>query len=185
MLVTNIHTRTLERSKEEVGRLLDSLATEDDKLWPYENWPRMYLDKGLQVGSKGGHAPIKYEVVDYIPHELLRFEFMAPEGFVGSHQFEVKQIESGITELTHTIKMRVVGKGIFTWYFAIMHLHNALLRDLFAKAQVSLGLEPQVYAWSFWVRFLRWLFSGGKSKRQKMANKNKHPVTGKDSVPML
>lgn len=121
----------------------------------YENWPKMYLDKGLRLGSKGGHIPIKYEVVEIVPNELVRFKFIAPQGFEGYHQFEVKGLKNNSSELVHTINMDIVGMGIFTWYFAILHLHNALLRDLLAKAEASLGVQPKVQTWNIWVKILR------------------------------
>lgn len=173
MHVTNIHQRRFNRSKDELGMLLESLASDLDQLWPHEIWPRMVLDNGLNVGSKGGHSPIKYEVVEHKPNDFVRFKFKAPDGFNGYHQFEVKALGEAKSELVHTIKTDIVGKGILTWYLAILHLHNALLRDLLAKAEGSLGLEPQVSPWNMWVKFLRFLFAGGKSRKQTIPEKVK------------
>jgi hypothetical protein len=45
-------------------------------------------------------------------------------------------------------------------------MHDALMEDCLATAQVSLGLAPIIQAWSPWVRILRWLVSGGKARSQ-------------------
>ena len=171
MKVKNKHKRTIPLSKDLVGKLLDSLASEQDKLWPSENWPRMYLDKGLALGSDGGHKPIKYEVIDYLPGEFIKFKFKAPKGFNGFHYFRVKEVSASHTEIEHVIEMKVKGKGVLTWYLAILHLHNALIRDLMAKAQASLELEPDIINWNLWVKILRWSMGGGKSSRQIKPNK--------------
>ena len=44
MKVINIHERELGANYEQVGALIDSLASEDDRLWPGHSWPRMKFD---------------------------------------------------------------------------------------------------------------------------------------------
>ena len=44
MKVINIHERELDGTPEQVGWLIDSLASAEDALWPYHLWPRMKFD---------------------------------------------------------------------------------------------------------------------------------------------
>jgi hypothetical protein len=51
------------------------LATENDLMLATDKWPPMKLDKGFQVGSKGGHGPIRYFVTDYKKDNSITFQF--------------------------------------------------------------------------------------------------------------
>ena len=51
--------------------------------------------------------------------------------------------------------MTVSGKGIFTWYFAIKWLHDALLEDCMDKAENNFLTEKKVTKWNLWVLLLR------------------------------
>lgn len=169
MRVFNQHKLQISKPAAEVGKLLDSLASERDQLWPLENWPKIYFDRPLQVGAHGGHSPIQYEITNYIPQEFIQFKFIAPAGFVGIHYFKIETLDANRCEISHTIEMNVTGKGIITWHIAILYLHNALIRDLFAKAEASLGIEPTNHPWNPWVKVLRWCLSGGRGKPQQPA----------------
>ena len=57
--VLNVHDRNIAAPPDAVGALIDSLASDDDALWPSRTWPRMYLDRPLGVGAIGGHGPIR------------------------------------------------------------------------------------------------------------------------------
>ena len=74
--------------------LVSSVVPADDRLWP-KRWPPMKLDGPLAVGAAGGHGPIGYRVESYTPGVELAFRFTAPEGFDGTHRFEVSPIDSG------------------------------------------------------------------------------------------
>src|SRR5208283_1927217 len=90
--VLNVHERRLPVSIETAGRILDSLASGDDLLWPREQWPPMVLDGGLAPGSCGGHGLIVYKVSEHVPGRRVEFEFgpMARlRTFRGRHYFEV------------------------------------------------------------------------------------------------
>ena len=49
-----------------------------------DRWSPIELDKGLQVGSKGGHGLIKYFVTEYRPEKSITFQFDMT-GFEGFH----------------------------------------------------------------------------------------------------
>ena len=65
MKVVNIHSREYPVASAEVGRLVDTLSSENDLLWPHQLWPRMKFDKPLAVSANGGHGPIRYFVEEY------------------------------------------------------------------------------------------------------------------------
>ena len=58
MKVINIHSRDYPVASAEVGRLIDTLSSENDLLWPHQLWPRMKFDRPLSVAAEGGHGPI-------------------------------------------------------------------------------------------------------------------------------
>ena len=158
MKVTNIHKRIIHQPKESISKILDSLSSGNDRLWPKEKWPPMIFKKGLVEGATGGHRPIRYSIKKYIPGSLIEFEFMKPDEFKGIHKFEITEIEKDKTELKHTISMTVSGKGIFTWYFAIKWLHDALLEDCMDKVENNFLTEKISSDWNLWVLFLRRIF---------------------------
>jgi hypothetical protein len=75
MKMSNVHERTIAAPAARVGALLDSLASADDKFWPYENWPGVKFNLPLQVGATGGHGTGPYTVSSYTPGRHIRFEF--------------------------------------------------------------------------------------------------------------
>lgn len=60
MKVINIHKREIRQPKSELTKLFNTLATDNDVILATDKWSPMKLDNGLQVGSRGGHGPIKY-----------------------------------------------------------------------------------------------------------------------------
>jgi len=158
MQVNNVHSRRYAASVEQVGGLLDSLASDDDRLWPHERWLPMQLDRPLGVGARGGHGPIRYRVVSYQPGRSVAFRFEAPAGFVGVHRFEVEAVGAGRTELRHTIDMQASGRARLKWQLVIRPLHDSLLEDALDKAQAELEFRPlQLCPLPLQVRMLRWL----------------------------
>jgi hypothetical protein len=166
--VVNIHQRSIARPIEEVGRLLDSLASDHDQLWPCALWPAMRFDRPLGIGADGGHGPVGYSVIDYEPGKRVRFRFSRPAGFNGWHELEVLPEGDG-ARLRHTIEINATGPALLTWPLAIRWLHDACLEDAFATAEVSLGLAPTVVPWSPWVKLLRRAMAGGKATPQRFA----------------
>jgi hypothetical protein len=155
MKVLNIHKRTFNQPKEKLGELLEALSTKNDKIWPYEKWPAMRFKKGLKEGSKGGHGPIRYTIEKFVPNEHIQFKFYKPNGFNGVHRFEISELGNNKTELKHTIKMDVVGFGIFNWIIAIKPLHNALLDDALNKVENHFLSNSPKTEWNIWVKILR------------------------------
>ncbi|MCP4369826.1 MAG: SRPBCC family protein [Deltaproteobacteria bacterium] len=169
MKVINIHSREYPVTSAEVGRLIDTLSSENDLLWPYQLWPRMKFDKPLSVSAKGGHGPIRYFVEEYVPGKRIVFRFTGPDGFDGYHGYDVFELGKDKTELRETLKMNTYGIARLSWPLIFRPLHDALIEDSLCFAELRLNLTPTVPDWSWWVKFLRWAISGGKSRPQKIA----------------
>ncbi len=135
MQVLNIHKRVINQPRGKVWDIVKTLSSKEDQIWPTEKWPRMRLNRGLEVGSSGGHGPIRYVIQEYLPGELIQFKFLKPKGFIGKHTIELTKIEENITELKHTIHMKTSLSGMFIWSLAIRSLHDALMEDAFDKVE--------------------------------------------------
>lgn len=170
MEVLNVHERVLESEPVQVGALLDSLSSREDRLWPKHTWPRMEFDRPLGVGATGGHGPIRYFVEEYTPGRSIKFRFTGPKGFDGFHGYDIISTSKLSTALRHTLKMNTQGLAILSWPLVYRPMHDALLEDSLATAQVSLGVAPQIQVWSLWVKVLRWIVSGGKARHQIAPN---------------
>ncbi|WP_210436765.1 SRPBCC family protein [Nocardia rhamnosiphila] len=155
MAVVNIHRRHLPVPVSAVGALVDSLADEDDALWPVHCWPAMRLDRPLEAGAVGGHGPIRYTVEHYIPGHWVRFRFTGPRGFDGFHEFTVHPTPGG-TDLIHLLAMNARGRARLTWPLAYRWLHDALLEDCLDRAEHALtGSVAHPARWARRVRLLR------------------------------
>jgi hypothetical protein len=170
MKVLNVHECEIPVTASEVGTLINALASDRDSLWPGTMWPPMLFDRPLGVGASGGHGPVRYAVEKLIPGQMVQFHFTGPKGFNGYHRFEVLPKGDHRTVLRHTIDMNAQGPALLSWPLIFRPLHDALLEDSLALAQASLGVVPQVYPWSPWVKFLRWVLSGGKTRKQQTPN---------------
>jgi hypothetical protein len=62
MKVLNIHERTLNAPVALAGTLIDSLSSNDDRLWSHDSWPPMRFDQPLGIGAAGGHGPVRYSL---------------------------------------------------------------------------------------------------------------------------
>ena len=155
MKVLNIHERVLNAPIALVGKLIDSLASSDDKLWPHDRWNAMKFDCPLSIGARGGHGPIRYFVEAYEPGRKIRFCFTGPKGFLGTHHFEIEELSAEKIILRHVIDMHITGWTRLQWLLMIRPLHDALLEDALDRAEIFIGGQPAPRHWSLWVRFLR------------------------------
>ena len=154
MKVINIHRRIIPQPVSKIGELLNTLASDHDMILATDKWPRMKLDRGFQIGSKGGHGPIRYFVTDYQPKKSITFQFDMI-GFDGFHKFELTALDVDKTELSHIIDMTTTGMATIQWALAIRWLHNAYIEDAFDKVDNYFTGEGRRSEWSFWVKILR------------------------------
>jgi hypothetical protein len=156
MRVFNVHHRDFPRAPAAVGELIDTLASDNDRLWPGDDWPPMRFPGGLRVGAEGGHGPIRYRVEVQEPGRSVRFRFLAPAGFEGFHEFRVTEATPGSARLEHRIEMQLTGAAVLQWTLMIRALNDALLEDSLNRAAIALGCAIEARPWSAWVRVVRW-----------------------------
>ena len=165
MKILNVHERAYPASAERVGELLDSLASTNDRLWPYEKWPAMKFEDGLKKGAKGGHGPVRYTVTDLIPGRRAEFEFDRDgiaAGMYGNHYFEVES-KGENTTLRHVIDAQAAFGDWLRWFIVIRPLHNALVEEGLDKAETDLtGKVERPYSYGLYTRFLRFLVRRGR-----------------------
>ena len=167
MKVINIHRRTIEKPAAEIVQLFGTLASENDRMLATDKWPAMKLDRGLQVGSKGGHGPIKYFITDYQPGKSITFQFDMT-GFDGFHRFDIIPSGAHQTQIVHVIDMNTTGFATLKWALAIRWLHDAFIEDAFDKVENQFTRTQKRSEWIWWVRVLRRIM---RPKRKKNTTK--------------
>ena len=159
MKVKNVHIRKLKQPKTKVAQMLKTLATKEDKIWPYKQWPAMRFKDGLKVGSKGGHGIIRYTIVAFEPEESIRFKFTKPEGFTGTHELRIKALSENETIISHEIIMDTTTvKATFFWITVIRWLHDALIEDAFDNVENQFSTQCKSTNYNFWVKVLRQIY---------------------------
>ena len=131
MQVINIHKRIIQQPKEKVSQLFETLATSEDLIWPYENWPALRFKDGLHVGSKGGHGRIRYTIIDFKEGKYIKFRFSKPKGLNGTHE------------------LKIIETPMIRW------LHDALIVDAFDKVENYFASHNKVAMYTIWINFLR------------------------------
>jgi hypothetical protein len=169
-MIRNVHARELHASAGEVGALLDSLGSDDDRLWPHR-WPQLRLDGPLAVGAAGGHGPIRYSVEEYEPGRRVVLRFAPGLGIDGTHRLELEpHAGAGRTVLRHVLEGRLYGRARLGWPVAVRWLHDALLEDLLDRAELEAqGSVARPARWSPWVRLLRNVLSRTRIPRAPRA----------------
>lgn len=155
MRATSVHRRRLAAPVDDVGALIDTLSSADDRLWPHQNWPAMRFDGPLAVGAAGGHAFIRYRVEAYRPGSSVTFRITGPRGFAGIHRFDT-QGDGDAAIITHSIDATVTLRFAPKWFGVVRPLHDALMEDALDNAErETTGTVADPARWSWWVRLLR------------------------------
>ncbi|WP_299336207.1 hypothetical protein [uncultured Psychroserpens sp.] len=168
MKVINQHTRLIDQPKAFVSQLFDTLATKNDRIWPKENWPAMKFKDGLQIGNNGGHGRIRYTIIEFEPGCRIKFKFLKPDGFYGTHELVIESVSEDSTEIRHEIRMKTSIKGYILWITMIRWLHDALIEDAFDKVENQFLSENKETSHSFWVRCLRSIYKRKLSKTKQV-----------------
>lgn len=155
MRAASFHERLIGAPLETVGTLIDTLASDDDRLWPHRTWPAMRFDRSLGVGADGGHAFIHYDVTAHQPGRSVTFRFKGPRGLTGTHRFDTTEAGDG-TRLSHTIEGKVTWWFAPIWLTVVRPLHDALIEDALENAErETTGPVAEPVRSSLWVRILR------------------------------
>lgn len=125
----DVHRRRVGR--ELSSALLPGLLDPGARLWPADVWPALALDNVLNVGSRGGHGPIRYHVIESEPHRV-RFAFDDMDGW---HEF---RLEGEVA--VHEARIRLPSAKVR--YF-VVHLHDALIEHLLDDVEASGGRYPR------------------------------------------
>lgn len=165
-MVHNTHQREIAAPVSEVGPLIDSLASKNDRLWPWSEWPAMRLNGPLGVGTAGGHGPVRYFVTAYEPGERIEFQFTGPSGFNGHHSFTATSVTSNSTLLRHELSMSPSGTAKLTWPLFFRPMHNALIEESLDRAENEFSASPAVaHRRSLWTKILRAPFSARMTRK--------------------
>lgn len=159
MRIHNVHERRLAPGGMP-GSLIDGLAGDDDRLWPHDRWPAMRFEGGLHEGNKGGHGPIRYQVIEHRPGRLARFGFTAPPGLIGEHRWELLGSDAAVV-LRHVVSGHTEGRMRWQWPLLFEPLHDALVEDALDHAVAEMSETAYHPAhWPARARTLRWLLDG-------------------------
>lgn len=160
--IRNQHSREFHAPAKDVGSLIDSLAGENDRLWPGHLWPAMRFDRALSEGAVGGHGPIRYRVDSFQPGKTITFRFTPDNRLLeanGTHSITVEGNDSQ-SMLWHRLEGSVKIGGLLKWLIVVRPLHDALIEDAFDKAEMSLhSSDSPGSTHSLWVRTLRQLLN--------------------------
>ena len=159
-MVYNTHQREIAAPANEVGELIDSLASKNDRLWPKGEWPAIRLDGPLNIGAAGGHGPVRYFVTAYETGRRIEFQFTGPSGFNGHHSFTATSLTDNSTVLRHELSMSPSGTAKLTWPLFFRPMHDALIEESLdcAENQCS-SASGAAYRRSLWTKILRAPFS--------------------------
>jgi len=152
----NVHERHVQAPADDVGAVLETLAGPDDQVWPGDVWPAMVLDRGLAVGSTGGHDDIRYTVTGHEVGRRVELTFGPGCGIVGTHVFEVVDGPSRGCLVRHELHGRSEGSMRLMWPLVVRWVHDAVVEDAFDRVERALGVGPARPAtWTPYVRLLR------------------------------
>ncbi|WP_176955770.1 DUF2867 domain-containing protein [Sinosporangium album] len=135
--------------------MLETLATDHDRVWHSDLVQPITLDRGLNVGSRGGHGQVRYHVIEHEPGRLVRFEFHRSIGLVGNHTFEVVPHDDWHATLRHTIEAQPTRRGRVTWPLLIKHIHDNAVEDMLDHIERTVtGMVHRPAPAPRWVRVL-------------------------------
>lgn len=137
--LVNIHRRTVPGTLATAMDLFGTLATDADRVWPADRWPRLSFRDGLVPGSAGGHGPIRYVVAAHEPGRRVEFAFTPPAPITGGHSLEISGPEEGPVTWTHTLTLTApdpVRAGL------VLPLHDACLEDLLDQVEAASAGQP-------------------------------------------
>jgi hypothetical protein len=120
----------------------------------------MVLDGPVAVGAAGGHGPIRYRVTAHDPGRRVEFTADPGIGMTGTHTFSVEPDGGSGSIVRHVLDGRLSGSMVLGWPVVVRWVHDAVLEDLFDRAETAVGTGPARPArWTPWVRVLHAVMS--------------------------
>ncbi|MDP3894762.1 DUF2867 domain-containing protein [Nocardioides sp.] len=128
--VVNVHERHIAAAAAEVGALLDTWGSPGDQVWRSGLVEPAAFERGLTIGSRGGHGPIRYHVVEHTPGRSVRVEFEPDVGVHGHHGFEVRPVDGNACLLRHELVGTPYGAVRLAWPLLIRPIHDGAVEDV-------------------------------------------------------
>ena len=157
-MIRNVHKRAMRGDIDVAESILGELSGPSDELWPRWRWPALLLDRGLQVGSRGGHGSVRYRVVEVEPRRV-RFGFAPRSLLRGEHELSVRIAGKGTfreppgdekepraewMNLEWQHRLDVAANLPDTAFRLVIQLHDVLIEDLLDQAERLLtGVEKE------------------------------------------
>ncbi|USQ78449.1 hypothetical protein NF556_12450 [Ornithinimicrobium faecis] len=138
--IRNEHSQTMAGDTSTAQSLMATLGGPDDLIWPRDRFPAMELDRGHEIGSKGGHGSVRYRVVE-ATDSLVRFEVDPNSDLVGGHVLWFEDSGDGLLRWTHQLDLELTVPA--PAMRLILALHDAIIEQLLVNAEARLaGREP-------------------------------------------
>jgi len=104
----------------------------------------MDFDRGLEVGSRGGHGSLRYAVESHDPGRSVVFRFDPGSSLDGTHRLDVEPLGPNHSRLVHTLDARV-GARLWPAVPVLLGYHHAMTEDLLARADHAAAAVPLRY----------------------------------------
>lgn len=128
--VVDVHTRTFVGDRDAIGRQLETLAGVNDDFWVTDLVPPMELDRGLALGSSGGHGTVRYRVSRHETGRMVEFQFDPAIGLDGVHRFEIDG-DGDLVTVRHTLEAETAGLMRVLWRPMVLPVHSGAVEDVF------------------------------------------------------
>jgi hypothetical protein len=130
MRLLNIHERLIARPLPEIFGELAALGTAADRIWPDPKLPFRRAAGPLRVGATWErHGTIRAILDSYEPNR--RIVWRADLSFLrGTHTFEVRQAERGLTLVRHIIQADITWWFAPVWRLYVSGIHDRILEGL-------------------------------------------------------
>ena len=181
-MVRNVHERLVAAAPAEVGKLLDTLGSPNDRLWPLPPRAPMVLRHdhdhdpnhnhnhdpnhgrepnhhrapipGLAVGASGGHGSVRYSVETYEPGQRVVFRFTPGLPMTGTHAFTLDPA-GGHTLVRHVLEYQPRHVMWILGPLFVLPMHDCYIEDALDRIERELGVGPTAeHRHSRWTRLL-------------------------------
>ncbi len=158
--IRNEHLRVTDGDIGRAERLLATLGSPGDLLWPTGRWPAMELDHGLANGSAGGHGSVRYRVITSRQRSVV-FEMARDSQLEGCHELACRPV--GEHEVLWTHRLDLAPTLPAPVMRVVLALHDGILEDLLDNAEARMaGREPTPRRLSPALRLTRRVYLAGE-----------------------